>query len=94
MAKAAATGMSRRQVLRGLLAVGGSGVLVHLTRGESDARLSRCCRQEKRFAKQFCSAFTGGTCPNVIDFSCEKTGPGQCEVNTFECATKDGALCV
>jgi len=37
MTKAAATGMSRRQVLRGLLAVTG-GVLVHLTGGESDAR--------------------------------------------------------
>ena len=94
MTKAAATGMGRRQVLHGLLAVAGGGVLIHLTGGESEARLSRCCQQQKRVLKQLCSATTGGLCPNVINFVCVKTGPGACDVPTFECATTDGAKCV
>src|SRR5215216_5496831 len=55
MAKAAATGVSRRQVLRGLLATAGGGTLVHLTGGESDARLSRCCWRAKQAAEDQCS---------------------------------------
>ena len=94
VAKAAAAGISRRKVLRGLLAVAGGGALVHRTGGESDARLGRCCRREKRFLKRFCSALSGGTCPNVINFSCQKTGPGECEVmDNGECATTEGVSC-
>ena len=92
MTKAAATGMSRRQVLRSVLAVAGGGELVHITGGESGAR-TRCCRQAKRAAQQGCFERTGGACPFVIDFACEKTGPGTCQVIRLACVDKDGNRC-
>jgi hypothetical protein len=92
--KAAATGVTRRQVLRGLLATTGGGTLIHLTGDESDARLSRCCQRKKREAKQDCFNFTEGNCPKLIDFSCVKTGRRTCETVAFGCTTKDGVRCV
>src|SRR5215211_810849 len=93
IAKAAATEVGRRQVLRGLLATAGGGILVHRTSDESAAR-NRCCRRQKRLAKQDCFNFTEGDCPRVTNFSCEKTGPGTCEVISFNCENKAGVRCV
>jgi hypothetical protein len=94
MAKAAATGVSRRQLLRGLLAAAGGATLLHFTGGVGEARLSRCCRRAKQAAKEQCSVATGGRCPQVISFSCQKIGPGTCKVITLNCATNGGAVCV
>ena len=94
MAKAAATGVSRRQVLRGLLATVGGATVLQLTGGESEARLSRGCRRAKRALKELCIQNTAGACPVVINFSCVKKSSGMCEGTTFFCATTSGFPCV
>src|SRR5688572_11709659 len=81
VARALATGLPRRAVLKTVAAAGGGGVVAHFTGDESAARLSRCCRERKRTAKALCSVLSSGDCPRVRNFSCVKTGPGECNVN-------------
>jgi len=92
VARTLATRKPRRVVLQAVAAAVGSGLLVHLTRGKTDARLSRCCRRAKLQFKATCLA-SGATCTQVTDFRCLKTGPGTCATSGGVCTTKDGDRC-
>jgi hypothetical protein len=93
MARASVPGMSRRRVLRGLLAGAGGSVLVHLTGGESmAARFQRCCERRRREAKDFCVDQGGPTCNRLYDFECHRTESGRCSLE-WRCATSDGTFC-
>jgi hypothetical protein len=93
MAQATVTGMSRRRVLRGLLAGAGGSVLVQLTGGESmAARFQRCCQRRRREARDICVRLGGETCNRLYDFECHRTDPGRCSLE-WRCATSDGTLC-
>ena len=79
VARALATGQSRRGVMKAAAAAATGGALTMVGRHEEAAagkRLRRCCRREKREARQFCAEI-GQT---LVDFFCIKasTGPDFC----------------
>ena len=79
VARALATGHSRRGIMKAAAAAATGGALIMVGRHEEAAagkRLRRCCRRKKQEAIRFCAA--NGT--TLVSFFCAKasTGPDFC----------------
>jgi hypothetical protein len=76
--------------VRVLLAGAGGSALFHVSEGPVAAR-NRCCRRERRHAKEFCLSIGGG-CKLGSGSFCTKLGHGECEY-TIDCEGGDPAVC-
>jgi hypothetical protein len=97
VARALATGQSRRTVIKAAVGAAAGGALTIVVRHEdatAGKRVRRCCRQKKQEAAQFCLDVAQPGCTTVVDFLCQKarTGPDIC-VFEVACGKPDGSLC-
>jgi hypothetical protein len=96
VARALATGQSRRTVMKAAVGAAAGGALTMVVRHEDAAagkRLRHCCRQKEQEAIAFCAANAQG-CTRLIDFFCKRarTGPDIC-IFEAACGKPDGSLC-
>jgi hypothetical protein len=97
VARALATGQSRRTVMKAAVGAAAGGALTIVVRHEdatAGKRVRRCCRQKKQEAVQFCLDNGKPGCTTLVDFFCARarTGPDIC-IFEAACGKPDGSFC-